>query len=558
MSSKRRLGNMKRKHLFTFIFIIFALSSVTGQNEFLEGEVSYLSSQNVYVKFRSTDHISLGDTLYFQTGKGAIVTPAIVVTSKSSISCVGKQIAEFDGQLQVGDKILAINGRNDKSFPIDHQENIAPLPPEESGAEVTEKIIEASDEIEEEPEEERIQKIRGRLSASMYSNMSTENTSGTSRMRYSFSMRADHIDQSRLSLESNLSFRHRTDERMELSGHLNDYLKVYSLAANYALNKSSDVWLGRKTNINLANMGAIDGIQFEKRFDQLSLGTFVGFRPDFQDFGVNTNLMQAGFYLTHESKMNQKRIKSTLAIVEQKNHWNTDRRFIYLQHSSTILKNLNAFTSFELDLFENIDNHPQSVLNLSSIYFSLRYRASKKLTLFGSFDARKNVIYYESYKSYIDQLVDQETRQGFRMRVNYRPVRYLSMGLSGGYRSQKNINKPSKNLMGNVTYSRVPFLKLSATASATLLQTAYLDGRILGIRLTKEIIKGKVNGGAMYRNVHYRFLSSTSTLDQNIAALNLSWRIQKRVTLSVNFESTFEKNRRTDRIRLNLTKRIKS
>lgn len=558
MSSKWRLGEMKRKHLFTFIFFIFALSSVTGQNDFLEGEVSYLSSQNVYVKFRSTDYIAIGDTLFFHTGKGAIVTPAIVVTSKSSISCVGKKVDEFDGQLQVGDKILAISSRQGNSLPTDQQESIDPLPPEESGAEVTEKIIEASEEIEEEPEEERIQKIRGRLSASMYSNMSSESASGTSRMRYSFSMRADHIDQSKLSLESNLSFRHRTDEPMELSGHLNDYLKVYSLAANYELTNNSAIWLGRKTNINLANMGAIDGIQFEKRMDQLSLGTFVGFRPDFQDFGVNTNLMQAGFYLTHESKMNGKRVKSTLAFVEQKNHWNTDRRFIYLQHSSSILKNLTAFTSFELDLFQNIDNRPQNVLNLSSIYLSLRYRASKKLTLFGSFDARKNVIYYESYKSYVDQLVDQETRQGFRMRMNFRPVRYLSMGLSGGYRSQKGNFKPSKNLMGNVTYSRVPFLKLSATATVTLLQSAYLDGRIIGIRLTKEIIKGKVNGNAAYRNVHYRFLSSTSTLDQNIVSLNLSWRIQKRLSLSANFESTFEKPRRTGRIRLNLIKRFKS
>jgi hypothetical protein len=339
---------------------------------------------------------------------------------------------------------------------------------------------------------------------------------------------------------------------------LNDYLKVYRLAADYEISDKSMISFGRKTNRKISNIGVLDGFQIEHRFDQFSIGALVGSRPDYQDFGINLNLMQGGVYLSHESQINHKRAITTLAVVEQKNQWKTDRRYAYFQHSSTLFNNLNAFTSFEIDLFENINETPQSVLNLSSIYFSLRYRFSRKLSLFGSYDARKNVIYYESYKSYIDQLIDQETRQGFRLRVTYRPARFLTMGATAGMRSQNNLPKPSKNFRGNLTYSRVPVIQASATVSATLLQTAFLEGRIFALRLNKEIIKRKISGSLIYRNVHYQFVSTESVLNQNIAGINVSWYIQKRLSLSLNYEGTFEKNRRTDRVRLNLIKRFRS
>ena len=144
------------------------------------------------------------------------------------------------------------------------------------------------------------------------------------------------------------------------------------------------------------------------------------------------------------------------------------------------------------------------------------------------------------------------------MRVTFRPAKYLSVGVSGGFRSQKGVPRPSKNLRTNLTYSRIPILKLSATASATLLQSAFLDGRIFGLRLSREIIKGKVSGSAIYRNVHYQYLSSESILNQHIAGVTLSWRIQKKLSLSLSFEGTFEKKKRSDRIRLNLIKRFRS
>lgn len=535
------------RFVLTVIILFAALLHLKGQATIVEGEVSYVSSRNVYVKFRSTADIQIGDTLFLK--HGAIVTPAILVTSKSSISCVGVPL--FQSKLKVSDPIVS------RSYPLEQEipdELIlrAELPPDEQGDEV--EVIEKVEE--EESISIRKQKVRGRLSASSYSNMASESSNNTQRMRYSFSMQADHIDQSRFSTQTFISFRHKTNEKAVAPGELFDHLKIYSLAVKYDVSEMADLWIGRKTNFNLSNMGAIDGLQFEKRFSQFSFGSVFGFRPDYEDYGVNLNLLQIGAYLSHESHQKKGRIKSTLALVEQKNNGNTDRRFAYFQHRNSLTKNLNLFTSFEVSLFENVDNKPHSTFDLSGVYLSLRYRASRKLSFFGSYDARKNVIYYESFKSYIDQLIDQETRQGFRMRINYRPIKFLSLGMSGGYRMQKNNPNTSKNFRGNVTYSRVPIIKSSATVNVTLLQSGYMEGRIIGIRLTRDIIRGKVSGTLNYRKVHYKFISSDSFLNQDIFGVNLSWRIQKRLSLSVNYEGNFERLKNIDRVRVNLTKRF--
>ena len=81
-----------RHFLFIPAFILFSIS-LLGQNEasYEKGTVSYVSSQNVYVKFESTESIAVGDTLYFsQSGQ---MKPALVVSNKSSISCVCNPLA---------------------------------------------------------------------------------------------------------------------------------------------------------------------------------------------------------------------------------------------------------------------------------------------------------------------------------------------------------------------------------------------------------------------------------------------------------------------------------
>ena len=193
---------------------------------------------------------------------------------------------------------------------------------------------------------------------------------------------------------------------------------------------------------------------------------------------------------------------------------------------------------------------------MTSLYFSLRYKMFKKLTLFASYDARKNVIYYESFKDYADRLLEEATRQGFRFNVNYRLTKKISLGVNTGYRYRDADIKPTRNVNGFINFSRIPLINVSATVSANYLQTSYINGYLLRLRLNRDIIPGILNLGLNYRYIDYQYNSSDNTLLQNTIQANLRWTIAKKLSCSIDFESTFEETSRYQRIYLNFIKRF--
>ena len=221
-----------------------------------------------------------------------------------------------------------------------------------------------------------------------------------------------------------------------------------------------------------------------------------------------------------------------------------------------MIKRVSIFTSFEFDLYQFLNGQPKSTFDITSIYFSLRYRVSDKLSFFGSYDARNNVIYYESYKNFIDQLLDEETRQGFRFSFNYRPWKKITIGSNAGYRYQINNPGVSKNLNTYVTVSRIPGLQLAATASVLLIESAYLNGTIYGIRLSRDIIKGKLFGELEFRTVQYKYKNVEIPLNQSIFGTNLSWRISKLLSFSLNYEGELQNKNVNSRIYTNIIQRF--
>jgi hypothetical protein len=187
----------------------------------------------------------------------------------------------------------------------------------------------------------------------------------------------------------------------------------------------------------------------------------------------------------------------------------------------------------------------------------LRYRPIRQLSLSISYSALKNVIYYETYpKSTLEKMVELATVQGFMFQVSSQPVKNLSVGINVGYRDSKQDPKPSKNFYGYLTYSRVPGINISATISATLLETSYISGQIYGLGISRDLVPGKLSGGLDYKYVSYKFVSGESKLVQNMADLNLTWRIMKKLSCALYFEGTFDKNSIFNRVYINLTQRF--
>jgi hypothetical protein len=549
------------KNLFLILLSgLLSLQVLKGQNprHQAEGVVSYVSSQNVYVKFSSTENISEGDTLFVMVDGN--YQPALKVNNLSSISCVCAPL--LPRKFTSSDRIYFLSKRHDKLGKTDNTDTInteqlpgiVKTPVKDS----LQKAV-ASNPV-------RKQKISGRVSAASYINLSNTPSGNSTRMRYTFSLNAKNINNSRLSAESYISFAHKFNEWDKIKESVFNGLKIYNLSANYQISNNAKIYAGRKINPKISNMGAVDGVQLEIKTNSITTGFLAGFRPDYADYGFNTSLFQYGAFVNHEHNYKKGNIQTTLAFIDQKNSGATDRRFAYFQHSNTLVKSLIFFGSAEFDLYRyniTIDSSQtstdtlkttSSAPKLSNLYLSLRYRFSSKLSMSLSYSSRKNLIYYETYKNFIDQLLESETQQGYLLQANYRPIKKLSIGANGGYRFRKSDPRPSKNLYTYATYSLIPFVNISATLSATLLETSYLNGNIFGLSMSRDIIRSKLSGTFTYLFIDYKYASSGTTLMQHTGEIGMNWKIVKKLSCSFYYEGTFDNRYLFNRFYVQLSK----
>lgn len=554
MSSKGKLGEIYREDLmrrFTFIlFILLSALTLFGQEilpSLVEGKISYITLQNIYVKFEVSGLVQPGDTVFIL--KDQTLTPLLVAESVSSTSCVGKPISATS--LKISDSVV-IKVRVAKKTKSIATGNI-----DATKGVLKDSISSGSKKVEDDQLKKptREQKIRGRLAASSYSSFSNS-SDFNQRMRYTFSMTADHISDSRFSFENYILFTHKANHWNEVQDNIFNALKIYSLSASYDVTDNTRFLIGRKINPRIASVGAIDGLQTETKIKNFTFGAVVGFSPDYTDYSFNPDLFEYGAFLSHDFANKNGQLVNSFAFFQQTNNGMTDRRFAYFQHDNSLLKNLNLFASCEVDLYALKDSLPTNTISLTSLYLSMRYRFSRQLSVFASYDARKNVIYYETFKNYLDQLLEDATRQGYQFRINYNPGKMINTGISGGYRLRTKDINPTINANGFVTFNQMPWVKASVSISSNYLKTSYVDGLIYGIRVYRDIVPSKLSSGIFYRFVDYKYLAAKTSSLQHMAEFELSWQISKKLSLSANYDGTLEKSNLYNSVYLNLIKRF--
>jgi hypothetical protein len=525
---------------------------MVGQNQtgVLDGSVTYITSQSVYVKFSSTDKIRAGDTLFIKQGE--TVVPAMKVKDLSSVSCVCVPLSAIT--FKVGDKVYFKPGpsrETNKEAPVPAP---AVIPPEtiNQPAEVSKPDTIT---VRKPLVYKKKQQIHGFVNISSYTNWSNYSSAISQSEKLTFSLSARNIGNTNLSADCYISYNQNPNQLNETSNSVFNNLKIYNFAISYDFGKKATLLLGRKINPKLSNMGGNDGIQFELKFKPLSIGLIAGYRPDFSNYGFNTNLFQYGTYLYNEYAGKKGMMQTTLAFINQTNSGKTDRRFFYVQHVNSLVKNLTFFGSAEVDIygkeFNSVDStyKTKSTPKLTNLYLSLSYRIMRRLLISLSYSARQNVIYYETYKTYLERLLDTQTLQGYSLQVNYSPVSKLSIGATASYRFSQQDPRPTQNLYAYVTYSEIPGIKTSVTVSAILMKTAYVNGRIYSAGLSKDIAAGKLYLGLTYRYVDYHYFNTEYIpTNQNVGEFSLTWRIIRKLSLSVYYEGTFEKVNQYQRI----------
>jgi len=529
--------------LLSFVFIAEGQSQQRLERL---GKVTYKSSQNIYVQFENTEGILQGDTLYTKT-KGKL-HPAVLVNFISTKSCAGTSIN--GDNLKIGDELFAVisTKQAEESIIVDTS-TITYMPPQTEILPVT-------------VNKSNLRNLKknisnGRITVQSYSSLNPgKMNSIDQRWRYTFSYYAERIGETSLSFSSYFNYAYSVDQWQTIKQKPWDNLKVYDLSLGYDIDEEANIRVGRYINPKISNLSSVDGLQFQKKFSNYFGGLLVGSRPDFATLGYNSKLFEYGGYIGRTDTIESGIMENTIAFFQQTNNFKTDRRFMYFQHNNSVLKDFNFSLSSELDLFALEKGVEKTKPSLTSFFLSSRYSPARIISFSFSYDARKNVIYYETYRSFVDSLIENETRQGIRFGTNIRPFNNVFIGLNAGYRFLKKDIKPSKNFNGYLTYSQVPVLDISTTVSYSNLISSYVDGAIYGIRLSKYLSFIDYSLSASYTKVEYNYLSSVSKLNQNNLSVDLSGRIIDQLYLSCSYEGIFEEQLNYSRVLVDLSLRF--
>ena len=93
-------------------------------------------------------------------------------------------------------------------------------------------------------------------------------------------------------------------------------------------------------------------------------------------------------------------------------------------------------------------------------------------------------------KEFLD---DDIARQGVRIRVNLKPVKYFRIGGSYSKRFQSDQQNKSDNLYGYATYSKLPGIGGSVTINYNNNKSNYLTSNIASVNYSRYFLKNKLN-----------------------------------------------------------------
>ncbi len=512
-----------------------------------QGKVTHKSSKSIYIKFENTKGIKSGDILYSKLkGKFTPIIKAKYISKKS----VAGELLKNDN-IKIGDFIYAL-------IPIEKKE--VKLIAKKETVETKHKT--KWKKYEEKPRRKKVvnpykQNLSGRLTINSSSNFSNYGTGfDYQRWRYSLNLSAKNIGGSRLSLLNYSTFTFRSDEWANIKNNLSKALRIYDLSLKYRISDNTNIWFGRHLNRTISNISAIDGVQLEHKFSAFSLGVVAGYRPDFIDMSINSNLLEYGVYLTKQNLAGDGLMTNTLAFFQQNNNSKTDRRFFYFQHSNNLIKGVNFFFSSEVDLYKKEMGVGKNSVSLTSLYLSTNIRPSRFISFSISYDARKDVIYYETFRTFLDSVINNETRQGFRIRTTIHPFKKITLGSHFGYRYRKGDNKPNRNYGGFISYSQIPILEVHPTFSYNRILSSFIDGSYWGVRLSRRLFPSSVYLTLGYKKTDYSFSNGANKVSQENVSAGLSTRLFNSIYMSLNYEGIFEGNQSTGHVYVTLSTRF--
>ncbi|MCZ4408482.1 hypothetical protein O3Q51_06665 [Cryomorphaceae bacterium 1068] len=525
--------------------LMFPSAELIAQEEALYGTVSFITSQNVYLRFDNTDLLQLNDTIYQNVGGKN--QPCLVLKQKSSVSCIAEPIS--DCKFEKGDKVVYFYTPSVKKDDKEEIEQASDFVKDSLAVDTNSVKVNAP------PKKVLTDHIDGRIS--LANNTTAGNGDLNSRTLGRLALDAENIGGSKFSFYSYSRFRYNKIERNGLRSN-DSRMSIYELALQYDADSSLTVSIGRQINNRMLSVGAMDGLNAEKRFRNSYVGAVVGSRTDPRTYGVNPDLFQYGAYvgLYHDKK---KISSTTFGVIDQRNTGATDRRYVFAQHRNRIGDNINLFATAEMDIYKtDVIGNEESGVRPTSFYVMANYRVSRKLRITASYDMRRNRILYASYSESLNRLITNDPyRNGYRLRVNYNLSRSIYTGAGFSQRTQSDNHNTFTSINVFLSFARIPIIGGRWSNVFTTNQNTYYTYNSFSTRYTRDFFKGKLSVSPNARLVSYNYINfDGAAFNQTYLSLDLDYDIAKNLSIGADYEYSQRGDFIYHRFNTNLIKRF--
>lgn len=525
---------------FGLLAVLDAEAAAFSAKDSISGSVSFITSENVYLKFENTKQLVPLDTIY--SGSVENLVPCLILIQKSSVSAIAKNIGNCD--LKVGDKVW---------YFFEPEASSASKESPATDGKTVQAIIPLVAELE--SKEKDKDDINGMVSLNNYSVIDHQNFNSRSIAR--LSLTADNIDGSKFFFRTYSRFLQNSTQNENVQSNANKFF-LYEFAVDYDFDSTLSLTVGRFINPKMMSVGAIDGLKLQKSWRTVFAGVIVGSRPDPYSYSLNMNLIQYGAYAgvyhtkSHSSFTN-------LGFINQTNSGLTDRRYLYLQHQSSLGSKVNLFSSSELDLYSKDSlGNSQNETRLTNLFFSVNYRPIRSLTLMASYDVRKNLILYESFSQELERLLsDDPYRTGLRFRANYR----LTKSVFAGFAISQRLQSDSKNEFSNkslfLNFSKIPWIGGRVNTSISTNKNSFQLYNSASIRYSREFLENKLSLTPFFRILNYEYIDKElDQVYQTYMGIDFNYDFSRKLSLRALYDYSIRSNSGFHRFNVNITQRF--
>lgn len=464
--------------LVASIMLCPAAALAQAQSTTVTATVTFQSADLIYIDEGRAAGLAIGDIVEVQRGDSLIAELQVEHVASHSASC--RVLKQF-GPIAVGDHTSI-----EVTLPEPEPEKPITAKASPNGPVTPDAVVSNLDARDHEPT---------RLNGSIGLTTSAWNSAGADR-DYMQSILTANLYARRLGgrdLTLTVRSNGRRNDRGAASSVGDEWSSnVYVLSLGYeSPNKLWAMEAGRFLPGRLGLVGYIDGALLESRLlSPVTVGIFGGLTPQWQFASHGSPLRKFGGYLRFEKGSYRTNLLdvSVGVLGEYDGTAAATREVVFSRGRSLIGQRWSTYHSVEVDVNRGWrQTREGSSLTLSTANLSLRYQASRRVSLQAGYDHHRRVLDDQSRET-PDSLFDQRARQRWRTGVQLTLPARLSIGAEYGFRTLSSGSDRGSTYTFNARKGGVWHRRASVDARITEFTDESAQGSDITVRASQTIM----------------------------------------------------------------------